>query len=696
MLAGRGGGRRGPFGGRGRGLFAGRGRGGAARAPDPRLALLRHFAGTKSAAEEEPPPDFGALLREAEVGVSVGRARGDDGGALEALATAVVRADWTKGKVPQNWTKGMAPNPPGSKVKHSWLKRTDAEAAAADEAREPGVLDRGGPRDRGVLGPLAGSGAGAIEVDRARAVLEAAAALLRPPGKFDLQQNPATFDLRAAEREGGAPLAPAQDWSTVTNLFRSGAGLTGVYFVDCGPQGVVVIKRVADNDEAQNDILMHALKKSMAIPVPEMAFVPAQSAPQSEFRAIEAGLRRAYEPYHLRAWECATGGVAPSPMADGFFDARRSHSIKLMELLKGAEPLSLQRGESRQRDLLEADFRCLGRVLLFDAIVRNTDRFPIRRFFYPNNQPGNPGNVMCSPACSLSGQPGELFAIDELSSLLEPGHDLAEHKKLVRSVMDDVCGAFAAERSAVVEMWVGVVHLAGETDTSLEKLNWEAQGVGEALLEGVRAHLGAIRDAVRAIQAKECEARGGAAAPRPEVYWCEIDVPAADSRIEWLRWSALALPRSLYDVAGFIQESTAITVGRQSRDAMAAGFKDAMVAVADTHEALQQAWGADEELSHSAFVQHAAQVMELVSEESKRLGQLQAGHGVGNGLLARSRWKAAGRMVSLRGSAGAPAKSEFLALVALAKKKKQENAHLLASRSGQGGPKGLRTRTCGV
>jgi hypothetical protein len=491
---------------------------------------------------------------------------------LQALVDHVIRSPWAAKRKDNNKT--------------TWLPRTNADDALA-LSKNPHL---------GELAVLAADGYGSIEIERARAVLLAASELLAPPGPFDLKANPNQFKVDSAS---------PRDWTTAKNLFRSGAGLTGVYFVDMGSQGNVVVKRVETVHEVQNDTLMRLLKKYMNIACPEEVFVP-KSSP--EFALIEAGLKRPYEPYHMDLWESSSPGA--SPKADRLFSSD-THSIKLMELLR-AKPLSLRLGssaEEEQRELTMDDFEALGRILLFDAIVRNTDRFPLKRFFYPNSQPGNPGNLMCSP--------DSLYAIDEAIQL----GDLEEHKMTVRSIIDDVCGHFPVERFKVVKLWTGSADLPGPVD-SLELCNWESDKASADLLPVVEERLAAIRVEVEALKERE-RTEANETRPADSTHWLKSPVPAGSSRVEWLEWSALALPRSLNDVARFIRESTSLRVGAQAIEAMRSGFQSGMLAVARTHAALAAGAmhvDASSVLKNSSdFVGHIRSIMEEVAGEADRL-----------------------------------------------------------------------------
>jgi hypothetical protein len=108
----------------------------------------------------------------------------------------------------------------------------------------------------------------------------------------------------------------------------------------------------------------------------------------NEFITLEESVKKLFQPLYQYLYEI---GGSSSPK-----DLFSSKGIMLMEFISGK---TLSHRSNGQRSLGYADYKEIGKIFLFDLLIRNIDRFPCSKAFPRTGSTslldnGNPGNIM--------------------------------------------------------------------------------------------------------------------------------------------------------------------------------------------------------------------------------------------------------------------------------------------------------------
>lgn len=155
------------------------------------------------------------------------------------------------------------------------------------------------------------------------------------------------------------------DWSMISACRRSENGTTGIYFLQCGENEIVVAKPISNDEFLRQKFVNQLAEDCFQIRCPKIRLLSRKVDNDSEFSRLETAVKLVYEPLHRDMYE---GGGSNS--CKKLFE---SPHIMLMELVQGRPVCHRTEG---QRYLEEEDFTALGRLFLFDLMLRNTDRLP--------------------------------------------------------------------------------------------------------------------------------------------------------------------------------------------------------------------------------------------------------------------------------------------------------------------------------
>jgi hypothetical protein len=390
-----------------------------------------------------------------------------------------------------------------------------------------------------------------------------------------------------------------------------------------------------------------------------------------QFAGLLAGLRQAYEPYHLALWN-GQGQGAQSPK----FALEGQEAALLMSPVKGS-PLGHK--AAGQKKLSREDYRGIGRIFLFDLIVRNVDRFPcaktLGRSYLAIDAQGNAGNVMFG-----SGADGDsvVFSIDPAITLGSPEVPMDAYLKTVGEIVDEVCLDHCHDAHAVqlLHLWLDApvvplvqgagegagepagtppgrkrkdsVHLAVAAFGSFQGSAGKRGSLGASSDHGLGGERPPMRELMRwaaqapavqaALTAQLQQMRGIVAAAReqaqlrlvqePTAWAVELrDPPAADVANEtaWRGWADQALPCALRDLQSFILTTTGFAPHPDQVPWMRQGFVSALEVVSHHAAGMQAAFehtfgggGGGGDSSNSTVVEFGLQLLALVAKKDRQ------------------------------------------------------------------------------
>ncbi|CAM9695222.1 unnamed protein product [Chrysoparadoxa australica] len=339
------------------------------------------------------------------------------------------------------------------------------------------------------------------------------------------------------------------DWSTVSAIQRSDGGSVGIFFIATAT-GVVVAKSMTKADFRTQSIL-NDLASALKINHPKMRLI---EKGEPEYDTLADAVKQIFTPLHLDLWE--VGGAR-----DALFTGE---GILLQELVKG-RPLC-HRGEG-QRPLVEADFEGLGRLFVYDLLIRNTDRFPSRRTI-PRpiegriDMAGNPGNVM------LGAKGGEVTAIDNELQIMKDPEEQAVYRQAVKSVVDEITGREYATGQGLVSQWLmplpsfkGVLSVSVNDLTNWSELSPTDKKGLDILLQMMRL---------------SAEVLGY---PPP---------PADADELKWRKWANQTLPRTVHEVLKFVSAVTGYDTPKEAKEAFRRGFVSGLAAASTFVESMNK------------------------------------------------------------------------------------------------------------
>ena len=167
------------------------------------------------------------------------------------------------------------------------------------------------------------------------------------------------------------------EWENIVACRRSEGGSTGIYFIQVQTivggiidNEIIVAKGMSVDDFARQEFVHDLATEFFRINCPAIRLIQRRSM---EFQNLSQGVRKLYMPLYEEAFE--SGGMAGISSPKFLFE---QPAIMLMEMVKG-KPLCHR--TAGQRHILDADYHALGRLFLFDLLIRNTDRLPCRKVF---------------------------------------------------------------------------------------------------------------------------------------------------------------------------------------------------------------------------------------------------------------------------------------------------------------------------
>jgi hypothetical protein len=196
------------------------------------------------------------------------------------------------------------------------------------------------------------------------------------------------------------------DWSNLWACQKSESGSIGIYFLQCGDVNdknnpekneIIVAKPYTLQDFERTLFVNELATNYFQIKSPKIRYIARQD---KEFEELQNAVKHLFEPLFGDLYEI---GGSKSPK-----DLFSSKGIMIVEFVNGKQLTHRKEG---QRNLAYEDFYEIGKIFLFDLIIRNTDRFPCRKALpRPMNttihDEGNPGNIM------IGHENGSVWSID--------------------------------------------------------------------------------------------------------------------------------------------------------------------------------------------------------------------------------------------------------------------------------------------
>lgn len=189
-----------------------------------------------------------------------------------------------------------------------------------------------------------------------------------------------------------------KNWDNLIACQKSESGSIGIYFLQCcnnihdknNPiyNEIIVSKAYTLQDYERTLFVQELATTYFQIKSPKIRYISRQD---EEFITLQQGIKNLFQPLFGDLYEIG-GSLSPK-------DLFSSKGIMLVEFVQG-KPLNHRR--NGQRNLSYEDYYEIGKIFLFDLLIRNTDRFPCRKALpRPTNttilDEGNPGNIMFGP-----------------------------------------------------------------------------------------------------------------------------------------------------------------------------------------------------------------------------------------------------------------------------------------------------------
>ena len=152
--------------------------------------------------------------------------------------------------------------------------------------------------------------------------------------------------------------------------------------------------------------LEHLLSTYFKVACPQSRLIQRDDESSAkEHTSLLQAVRRLVTTLDPDAWQ--TSEVRP---------ALESPYLMVLQLVRGTTLCHRSYSDPPQRPLSEQDYIKMGRLFLFDLLIRNTDRFPSRKVFPRPGRcsirdAGNPGNLMFGP------DKGSVYYIDKVGKI---------------------------------------------------------------------------------------------------------------------------------------------------------------------------------------------------------------------------------------------------------------------------------------
>lgn len=366
-------------------------------------------------------------------------------------------------------------------------------------------------------------------------------------------------------------------WSNIVAASHSTEGSIGVTFIECSllPEKGAdkytifrerIVAKPCGVSEFYNQVFVNHLAPHCGINVPQVrAIGKVTDKDLDERKSLEENFRKLYiTPFH-----------------DGLYDASgspkslfQSPLIMLMDQAKGRP---LEHRVNKQRALTNKDFKAIGKVFLFDLLIRNTDRLPSRKTL--SRATGNSGNIMLNES-------GELWAIDneiKLSHIKGTDHDA--YVESFRSVVVEILER-THEQVVLKQLndliFERVPALAGVLSTSLAKI-WKLTSNQDIEYQQSKHHNLAIDTLLQLIYLRATSSPlVNGKHPPPK----DFD-PTHSKKVVWTHWIRDTIPRAVADVLDFVEDKTGFPIEKGSGEAFIKGFVEAVNNVARNKEVIK-------------------------------------------------------------------------------------------------------------
>jgi hypothetical protein len=185
-----------------------------------------------------------------------------------------------------------------------------------------------------------------------------------------------------------------KQWDNLLACQKSVSGHVGIYFFQCGDikdklnskKNEIIAAKAYTLQDYQRTLFVYELATHyFQIKSPKVRYI---SREDPEFTELQNAVKNLFEPLYGDLYEI---GGSKSPK-----DLFESRGIMLLEFVHGRQ---LTHRKNGQRPLSAEDYYEIGKMFLFDLLIRNTDRFPCQKAFprpmarFLQNI-GNPGNIM--------------------------------------------------------------------------------------------------------------------------------------------------------------------------------------------------------------------------------------------------------------------------------------------------------------
>jgi len=387
------------------------------------------------------------------------------------------------------------------------------------------------------------------------------------------------------------------NWSNIIACSHSSEGSVGVLFIECfllPEKGAdkhtlyreKIVAKPCGVSEFYNQVFVNHLAQHCGINVPQVRAIGTVSdKDQEERKSLEENLRKLYiTPFH-----------------DGLYDLEKSPKslfqsplIMLMDQAKGS---ALGHRINKQRALKHQDFKAIGKLFLFDLLIRNTDRLPSRKTL--GRATGNPGNIMLNPDKLLA---GELWAIDnEIQLSLIPRAEHLSYVESFRSVVAEIL-----ERKHEKTVFKQINHLifdtlpdfAGILPDSLANLWKLSSNIDKEYKYNKASFDLAINTLLQMIYLRAKTSHlVNKSHPPPEI---NKDDDASHAKVAWCKWIRETVPRAVADILDFVEDKTGLPIEKGSDEAFIKGFEEAVKSVVRNKESVKNSLlEADAELENS-------------------------------------------------------------------------------------------------